>query len=220
MLEGKDYKYQLELTNTAVIREPLHVKTSNLFSYLFIREQDGNGYRFRQKGFDFKKNLAQKVRGNASVISAAHSHDSVEVGKFIHFFDSFTTNISVLGKRHYREGDLFESASFFNEHQRYHEMANRLICELDLGLSAIELEMSNGINEKGEEEKVVIPIGVHQGEGSTFMLPFFEESSGTKSAYVLLRMIIPVLESGGVAVLDETPKQQIVEVRTIISNSN
>jgi AAA15 family ATPase/GTPase len=34
-------------------------------------------------------------------------------------------------------------------------------------------------------------------------LPFFEESSGTQSAFVLLRVILPVLENGGVAIIDE-----------------
>ncbi|MCW7553187.1 ATP-binding protein [Endozoicomonas gorgoniicola] len=51
--------------------------------------------------------------------------------------------------------------------------------------------------------QIIIPWGIHQDGEASFKLPFFEESSGTKSAYVLLRTIIPVLENGGIAVLDE-----------------
>lgn len=203
VLGGRDCKYQLELTTTAVVHESLHVKTSHLYSYLFIREQTGDGYSYRQKGFDFKKTLAEKVRGNASLISAAHVHDSGEAGQFIRFFDAVTSNIYVLGKRHYSDGDVLESARFFHQRENYHALTNQLICTLDLGLSAIELKEADGVNEKGDQEKIVIPWGVHQGDSAAFKLSFFEESSGTKSAYVLLRRMIPVLERGGIAVLDE-----------------
>ena len=203
VLGSTDYKYQLELKKSAVVHESLHVKTSHLYSYLFVREMSGTGYSYKQKGFDFKKNLAEKVRGNASVVSAAYAHDSTEAGKFIRFFDGFTSNINIMGKQHYNDRDLFESALFFNSHKESHAVANSLICELDLGLSAIQLDEVSSVNNAGEEEKVIIPFGVHQKGDTSFRLSFFEESSGTKSTYVLLRKIIPVLESGGVAVLDE-----------------
>lgn len=34
-------------------------------------------------------------------------------------------------------------------------------------------------------------------------MPFFEESSGTKSLFVLLRRLLPVLQSGGLAIIDK-----------------
>ncbi|MCW7553185.1 AAA family ATPase [Endozoicomonas gorgoniicola] len=155
VLEGRDYKYRLELTPSAVIHESLHVKTSHLYSYLFIREREGDSYSYRQKGFDFKKTLAEKVRGNASVIPAAQVHDSAEAGQFIRFFDSFVSNIYIFGKRHYNDRDLLESAQFFDQSERYHGLTNQLICQLDLGLSAIELNEASSVNEKGEEEKII-----------------------------------------------------------------
>ena len=161
------------------------------------------GYHFRNKGFDFKKSIAEKIRGNASVIAAAYVHDSVDAALFVRFFNKLNSNIHMFGRRHYQEGDLLESAAFFSQNEHYHQLVNQLICVLDLGLSAIELQEMPSVNDQGESSKVVVPVGVHAGVDSSFKLYVFEESSGTKSAYVLLRMIVPVLEHGGIAVLDE-----------------
>ena len=56
----------------------------------------------------------------------------------------------------------------------------------------------------GREEPVFVPFGLHTtDDGKAFELPFFEESSGTQSAFVLLEPILHTLQHGGVAVIDE-----------------
>ncbi|WP_252179743.1 ATP-binding protein [Endozoicomonas sp. 4G] len=203
IINGTSFRYHLEATREHVINESLYVKTSHLYSYLFIRELKGENYEYKHKGFDFQKNVAEKIRGNASIISAAHMYDSEEASKIVDFFESITSNINVMGREYYHEGALIESASFFKDFDNYHDIAKELICDFDLGLSSVELMEAIGTNEKGEEEKITLPVGVHKDGDKTFELPFFEESNGTKSTYVLLRKIIPVLENGGIAVLDE-----------------
>ena len=49
-----------------------------------------------------------------------------------------------------------------------------------------------------------LPVGVHKdNNGRGFELPFFDESSGTKSLFVQLRRLLPILEVGGIAIIDE-----------------
>lgn len=122
---------------------------------------------------------------------------------FVKFFESNASNINVAGKDDSYDVALAESASFFHQNERFQATANNLLSELDLGLSAIEIEEVNSKNEKGETEQFLLPVGVHHDNDVSFRLPFFDESNGTKSVYVLMRSILPVLETGGVAILDE-----------------
>ncbi len=202
-IQNEKYKYRLEATTKAVIHESLYQKTSHLYSYIFTRDLVEQQYVYKQKGFLFNKSLAEKIRGNVSLISAAHIHDSAVAAKFVEFFNLNSSNTSVFGRGDFHDGALVESAKFFHKNDRFQETVNALLSELDLGLSAIEIEEVQGKNEKGEIESFLLPIGVHDDDEVSFSLPFFEESNGTKSVFILLRVILPVLETGGVAILDE-----------------
>ncbi|MFT4924239.1 MAG: AAA15 family ATPase/GTPase, partial [Phenylobacterium sp.] len=201
---GSDkYKYKLETTVTEVIHESLYQKTSHLYSYVFIRDLVAGQYIYKQKGFLFNRSQAEKIRGNVSLIAAAHIHDSVVATKFIEFFDHNVFNLNVSGRDNFHEGELLESADFFYQNDRFQDVVSELLGELDLGLSSVEIEEVKGKNEKGEIHKFYLPIGVHDDDEGSFRLPFFDESNGTQSAYVLLRSILPVLETGGVVIWDE-----------------
>lgn len=203
IIGNDEYRYKLEATPEEVIHESLHKKTSHLYSYIFVRDKIGEGYEYKQKGFGFSKNLAVKVRKNVSVISSAHMHDVEFASKFVNYFNKFEYNINVSGRQHYHEGILVESATFLNGNEAIKDKVNRIVCELDLGIDCIEYKELEGQDEQGNTEKFIVPFGVHKSGLGDFSLPFFEESSGTKSAFVMLRKIMPVLERGGVAIIDE-----------------
>ena len=204
-LEGKAYRYQLHLTPQHVLHEALFVKTSRLYSYLFVRERRGANYAVKQKGFGMSAAHARGIRGNASLLAAGHVHDVATASKIVAYFERYSSNLRFTGRAHYDHQQLLQSAHFFSEHEALHDRARRTIRELDLGLSDVELKEVQGRDETGEETAPVhVPFGQHRLEADQgFTLPFFEESSGTQAAYVLLRYVLPVLESGGVAVIDE-----------------
>lgn len=203
ILGGRQYKYNLSATTDKVVHESLHTKTSHLYSYIFARDLNGETYKYKQKEFDFKKSLADKIRGNVSLISAAFMHDSSVATELFEYFERCTYNVSVMGRKNFEEEDLVESAEFFYENQDLHNKVNELICELDLGLSSVEIRKINSKTKKGEENEYHLPLGVHKSKEGEFRLPFWEESNGTKSTYVILRTILPVLEHGGLAIIDE-----------------
>jgi AAA15 family ATPase/GTPase len=203
-LHGIDYKYKLIINKNHVVHESLYKKTSMQYSYIFIRELNESGiYKFKQKSFGFPAKLAENIKSNVSIISAAHTYGIKSVIEFEQFFDNFNFNVNTSGRNHYSENHLFSSAEYFYENNAVKDRMLEIICDLDLGLSSVKLEEIKGENDGSESEKFYLPIGVHSINGVEFSLSFLEESSGTQSAFVLLRRILPILENGGVAIIDE-----------------
>ncbi|MDR5899438.1 ATP-binding protein [Halomonas vilamensis] len=204
MLAGTDYRYLLELTPQEVLFEALYEKTSTQFSYLFKREKGEQGYRFKHKGFPFPKAQAEKLRGNASLISAAYSYDIEAAKPFIDFFTRIETNVVSTGRQHFQHGDLLSAAEKFHKAP---DLLNRMsiaMCEFDLGLNSVDIRELTARDDTGQEKEIFLPFGTHTAEdGRSFELSFFEESSGTQSAFVLLEPILNTLQNGGVAVIDE-----------------
>lgn len=204
LLDGVDYRYQLELTPKEVINEALFAKTSSQFSYLFKREKTETGYHFKHKGFPFAKTKAEELRGNASLISAAHSYDVKEARPLVEFFDRIQTNVHSSGRRHFQFDAVMKTAGKFEKQPELKTRMSEVLSRFDLGLSGVEIRKVMARDSSGQEEPLYLPFGQHQNdEGSQFELPFFEESSGTQSAFVLLEPILKTLHQGGIAVIDE-----------------
>ncbi|MEA1919605.1 MAG: ATP-binding protein [Campylobacterota bacterium] len=207
IIDMQEYKYNLTLQNNQVLEESLHQKTSRSFSYIFKRERENidDEFDYKTKGFDLTSKVARKVKGNASIISAAYMNDGEVAKKFIDYFtNSFHSNITVSGRDNYSENYLIDSARFFYDNQILNEKMNKIICELDLGLSSVKINEIEVPVDDDKLQKMYLPVGVHKdNEGRGFELPFFDESSGTKSLFVQLRRILPILEVGGIAIIDE-----------------
>ena len=204
IIDNEEYKYSLTLQYNQVLQESLYTKTSKLFSYIFKRERESikDEFAYKQKGFDLTTKVAKKVKGNASIISAGYMNDSKVSKKFIEYFtNSFISNITMNGRTNYSDSSLVDSAKFFYEHKLLNEKMNTIICELDLGLDGVKIDE---IETPTENKTLYLPIGLHKNsEGKEFELPFFDESSGTKSLFLQLRRILPILENGGIAIIDE-----------------
>ncbi len=207
VIDMQEYRYNLTLQNNQVLEESLHQKTSRSFSYLFKRERAtiSDEFDYKQKGFDLTSKVAKKVKGNASIISAAYMNDSEVSKKFMDYFsNSFNYNITVSGRDNYLENYLIDSAKFFYDNQTLNDKMNKIICELDLGISSVKINEIEVPTQEDKIQKMYLPVGVHKGkDGRGFELPFFDESSGTKSLFVQLRRILPILEVGGIAIIDE-----------------
>lgn len=207
-LTGKgEYRYKLVLNQRQVVHESLHHKTSHLFSYIFVRDLEVDGekslYKYKQQGFGFPSSKATQIRGNASLISAAHNYDVPVASDFVEYFDKYSYNINVAGRHHFHSGNVLESAEYFHKNEHLHTRMEEMMCDFDLGISSVAIVEDEVRDAQGATEQIFVPYGVHFTEDREFRLSFFDESSGTQSAFVLLRMILPVLESGGLAVIDE-----------------
>lgn len=202
IVEKIEYKYLLRIENSAIEYEALYKKTSNQFSYIFVREKEDDEYGVKQQGFGMPANVARKIRSNASLLSAAYMNDVEKSVKFKRYFSQYSFNLTVAGRENYNENALIESAKYFHENQTLYTKMNEILCNLDLGLSSVSIEEVQVDTGNGGTKTVFLPFGVHKAEDE-FKLSFFEESSGTKSVFVLLKKILAVLEHGGLAIIDE-----------------
>ena len=207
-LEGEDeqgiWRYQLTLTAERVMHESLHEKRER-FGYVFTRDwvAEQQTYAIRQQNFGLKPSEARKVRPNASLLSTAAQYGVEEVKRWTS--QVIGTNVDIEGRVPYHDSDLLSASEFFAAQPALRQQMVRLLRGWDLGLEDIELREQD-IRPSGREGtvKVWVPHGIHRWRnGATHALPFWEESSGTRSAFVLLSRLLPALTSGGLVVIDE-----------------
>ncbi|EQD63063.1 abortive infection protein, partial [mine drainage metagenome] len=115
------------------------------------------------------------------------------------------SNVGVLGRWPTSNRAVLQAAQFFHANEPMRHEAQRLLCSWDLGLSGIhiqEIEVADSLQPE-QKQKRWIPFGHHKSHDREFALPFHLESSGTKSAFALLSLLLPTFQSGGLAVMDE-----------------
>ena len=202
--DGRLWRYVLKLTRARVMHEAVYQKKER-FNYVFIRDWDEatQSYDVKQQGFDFAPKEARRVRQNASLISTAAQY-GVELAKELASV-AVQSNIVDTGRLAFRaENDLPNAARHFSGNAEQREAMVRLLRSWDLGLSDVQLRELTVQGAGEESQKIWYPFGLHTARnGSQHELMFFQESSGTQSAFVLLSRLLQTLTVGGLAVIDE-----------------
>jgi AAA15 family ATPase/GTPase len=203
--EGELYRYDLELTPKRVLFESLHKKEAR-YRYLFERRWDAvNGkYDFKSQDIGPSKQIA--LRENASFLASAVLQQHEFAQKISHYFQQLYVNIHYLGRMQNHDpevGNILGAADFFHQRGDLLGTAERYLIGADLGISKLKIGEIKLLNTEGKEESAPFPIVEHQVAGRPYLRPLLHESRGTQALFVLLRYILPVLESGGVAVIDE-----------------
>jgi hypothetical protein len=201
--DGALWRYVLEVTKERVLKEALYKKTSRLFSYVFTREwlADERRYLIKQRDFGFLQKEAEKVRENASLIATAAQYD-VPLAKLFSQ-PNIAYNVLRFGREPMGLDRMFKAAAFFSADEALRERMSDLLRQWDLGLQRVEIRQMKTTDRDGKESEWHLPFGLHHLDGQELSLSFFEESSGTQSAFVLLSQLLPVLRDGGLAVIDE-----------------
>ena len=201
-VDGELWRYTLRCTALRVLEESLYVRRTRM-GYVFIRQWDeaNQSYRVKQQDFGFIASEARKVRQNASLLSTAAQYGVPLAQRLVQ--TNLMSNVDRWG-RWGADDQLVHAAAYFADHQPAREHAVQLLKRWDFGLSDVELRELEADEPDGSKKKFWVPIGVHRvGDGTAVRLPFALESSGTQSAFVLLARLLPVLERGGLAVIDE-----------------
>ena len=203
---GRLYRYCLKITPARVVHESLHLKTSKFFSFVFRRDwsEPDSAYDIRQQKFGFAAKEADKVRPNASLITTAAQYNVPCAQELVGYFSQFYSNVYDSGRDHFDVRDMFEVADFFLDHPALRAQMSGILGRLDLGLAEVTIESRKFVErQSGKSEKVNVPFGVHRKGRQEHKLPLEYESSGTQAAFVLLERILPVLQHGGIVIIDE-----------------
>jgi AAA15 family ATPase/GTPase len=200
--EGSLWRYELQATPTRVLREALYQKKER-FNYVFVRswDVDSNSYTVKQQDFGLSAKSAKKVRQNVSLISWAAQYDVALAKAFIS--SRIITNVNVVGRLPISDQAVTQAAEYFSANPKQHTTMNGLLSRWDLGLSGVWLQEVQVSPIEAPDLKAWVAFGEHSSGVSKFRLPFNLESSGTQGAFVLLSRLLPILESGGLAVIDE-----------------
>jgi predicted ATP-dependent endonuclease of OLD family len=197
------WRYELKVTPERVLHEALYKKTAR-FSYVFTREwrEAEQDYAIRQQGFGFNPVEARRVGGKVSLVSAALQYQ-VELAQKLMDSQPLQTNVYALGRAFMGHDHVLDAAQRYGSDQSMTLRMSELLHAWDLGLSSVELRKQKLRDSQNQEQDAFLPWGIHSAQGKKAELPFALESSGTQSAFVLLSRLLPILHSGGVAVIDE-----------------
>ena len=200
--DDKVYRYVLRCTPQRVIHEALYLKRER-FGYVFIRDWDESrsSYIVKQQDFGFDSNRAREVRQNASLIATAAQYGVPLAQRMAAPY--VITNVNVLGRMYMDNSLLLTAAEHFSRSLGQKVQMERLLADWDLGLTGVNLQQMPAPTQEEPNRVVWMPFGIHHGRSDEFSLPFLLESSGTQSAFVLLSRLLPTLETGGLAVIDE-----------------
>jgi len=202
-VDGRLMRYTLRCTPQRVLHEALYARHERM-RYVFVREwnEATQGYDIKQQDFGFAPAEARKVRPNASLIATAAQYGVPLALRLVN--SEVASNIHQFGRMVNDTNQLIAAATHFagDESQRKHLV--RLLSAWDLGLTDVRVREMETALPDGKKERFWLPFGVHQAAGGqTFELRFPLESSGTQAAFMLLHRLLPVLQSGGLAVIDE-----------------
>jgi len=202
---GVRWRYVLRATRERVLHEALYrkgVEQSERFSYVFLRESDGAAYSVKQQGFGLADSEAAKVRPNVSLISWGKQYGAPMAASIANF--DLGTNLTMVGRTTSAHLEMWQAAEFFGKETELQRQMSALLRSWDLGLTDVRID-SIETQQPGDSGPKTswYPTGIHQTNEKPFELPFAYESSGTKTALVLLWRLLPVLQRGGLAFIDE-----------------
>jgi AAA15 family ATPase/GTPase len=202
--EGRLWRYTLRCTRERVLHESLYTKHDRM-RYVFVRDwnEDEQAYSVKQKDFGLLPAEAKKVRPNASLIATAAQY-GVPLAQRIAGSSGVRSNMHQYGRRQSDAGQLVVAAAHFVESDSQRSQLVSMLRRWDLGLKDVDFRQIENVMPDGTKQSFWVPFGIHSTESSvSFELPFMLESNGTQSLFVLLSRLLPALEGGGVAVIDE-----------------
>lgn len=200
--DNRVWRYELECTPQRVLHEALYLRRER-FGYVFVRNwnESTQAYDIKQQDFGMAPREAAKVRQNASLISTAAQY-GIPTAQLISSAH-VCTNVYVHGRLTMDDHAVASAADYFAQAPQQREQMSRLLAGWDLGLSDVNLIEVPAPTEQNPKATRWMPVGGHMTKSGRAVLPFSQESSGTRGAFVLLSLILPILESGGLAVIDE-----------------
>lgn len=201
--DKRQWRYRLIASRERVVHESLYGKQSRSFAYVFIRQWDAEHQRYtvKQQHFGMLQKEAEKVRENASLISTAAQYDVdlalklVSAGVF--------SNVHGLGRQVMDHDQIMRASEFYANNTFIRDQMSALLHQWDFGLSDVRVEKHSVVRESGETEDIHIPYGIHCVGSKEHRLMLLHESSGTQGAFILLSLILPALQRGGLVLIDE-----------------
>ena len=203
--DSHSYLYSIELNQDAIYKEYLGNHVLKGYSRIFEYERTDAGWDFKStKKLIINKNDFKRFqeRKNVSVLSSL-----IETGYLpeLIFLYSIDTNVTKIGHYiHPPMHEFFEVSEILHSNSNLKTAALNFVESIDIGISDFEFMEEQVFKDKvsDSESKHLIEC-VHKSDLAQFNLPLIEESSGTRHSLLILAHIMPILNTGGIIILDE-----------------
>lgn len=206
--EPSIYRYLIEICNGFIVKETLSLKTTARFSYLLDREWNFEKEEFLIKSRipNFSESPAFKNRNNVSLLALLRQNgykDYYFLNGLIKSFnlgytDTFDDFLSIIYS--FPALALRKTAAALFENENLLQKVNSIVSNLDMGVDTVIAYEQDFIENKKDNKAIQVK---HCDGEKTDYLPFHSESAGTQSLIVFLANILPILEKGGIIVVDE-----------------
>lgn len=196
--DGSRYRYAVEVQGKRVLSESLKRKTSKLFSRVFERTWESDAYKVIGLGERYAPNL----RENVSWLSWLAQHNVPEALELVRYFKSISSNMIGSNVRKQSWFGTFMATEFFRRSPDYTARMIKQLNRWDIDINDIcfeKLVLADRENTDGPW----MAYAVHKRGDKTVKVPMAEESSGTNGLFAVLSIVMPVLDDGGIAIIDE-----------------
>jgi hypothetical protein len=194
--EIKRYKYDLKVIDHVVHYERLRVKSSKLYSRVFERQWIDGQYKVQGLG----EKQAANLRQNVSWLAWLGQYNVPEAVSIIQYFKRIKSNISVGGPRIPGFISTLGAVDVYRSNPLLSESMVAQLNRWDIDIHNVVYERIDG-TEDGPGHWMAYCI--HKLGDKEARLSILNESSGTMGLFSLLSIVLPVLERGGIAVIDE-----------------
>lgn len=196
-LASRRYRYALIATEERVVSESLRVKTSRYFSRVFERVKVLDGYHVAGLGEKYRANL----RENVSWLSWLVQYNVPEAVELVDYFKRIRSNLPARGTRMPTLFSALTAVEFFRTRPDDKARMVRQLNRWDIDIYDVAFDPAPDTD--GSPSGFWMAYCVHRKGEREARKSILSESSGTIGLFSLLSIIQPVLESGGVAVVDE-----------------
>lgn len=233
--ENSQYYYHIEFTEEKIEFEELYHYPNSTRTLLYTRK-NGSSIKFGESYKGGKKTIEKLLLPNQLFLSKA-AENNVEA--LLPAFSFFRKGMMVFPfLEEYREtslSKLYAKRLAENKDSNFSKRFNKLICALDTGITGIQAEevdwsgykfpsnMPDDVREKFQDQykydiKTKHPLFDGEKEIGFKNFEIDEESTGTKSLFVIGGIILDALETGRVLVVDEFEKNMHPSITHFLIN--
>ena len=202
---GRLYRYSVVAKQKCLLAETLEVKAERGFHYIYKLTNDDGKINIRYnrthrilEPINKHEEYRFKTKQNASFLSFLRGAGYLKDIQADYATNGFS-NVTVLGTTIF---DPLAEAVILSKELKQEETKKRLLPYLknfDFGIEDFSVMHKRPY---GNQEVDIVDFS-HKSVGGSFTISAFEESAGTIKGMYLLTMLLRVLDSGGVAVVDE-----------------
>lgn len=215
-IDSIGYKYIVVLNSAMVFGEELKKKEvggryRRLIKRVYVEDKKIYDVKIGNINLDYKS-IKPLLRKNASILSSSQQLESTGLENVYKFFYNIRCNVDIVGRMKWHDMEMDAVIRRCVANNKIKEKIEEILKTVDLGLcglrfkkTKVDEDIKNKFPDvfKDKDDEIVSVLGVHEICGDEYELEFDYESDGTKELFKLLGLMVPVLENGGVAVIDE-----------------